>query len=258
MASLERPNAVLDYSEEGGGPLAVYAHGAALSREAEDRFLNDWAPFVAMGNRLVRYDARGHGRSTGRPEADDYRFEVFADDLIALVDGLGGGPVNALGSSLGTATTLHAAVKAPDRFRALVLMIPPTAWETRPAQQAIYRQGADVVESKGMLGLAELLGGAAGPEIFAQGPALPMPDVAESLLPAVMRGLGQSDLPAHEEVAKITLPTLILSWATDPGHPVSTGEKLHELLPNSEFHVSMTVDDVRTWTTKAADFLSTQ
>ncbi|MFI6594781.1 alpha/beta fold hydrolase [Nonomuraea sp. NPDC050536] len=258
MATLDLSNAVLDYTDEGSGPLAVYAHGAALSREAEDRFLNDWAPFVAGGNRLVRYDARGHGRSTGRPEPDDYRFEVFADDLIALVDGLGGGPVNAMGSSLGTATTLHAAVKAPDRFRALVLMIPPTAWETRPAQQEIYRKGADAIEDKGLTGLAELLGSVSGPAIFADGPQLPMPDVAERLLPSVMRGLGRSDLPAQEEVGKITIPTLILSWDTDPGHPVSTGEKLHELLPNSEFHVSTSVDDVRTWTRKAADFLATR
>ncbi len=37
------------------------------------------------------------------------------------------------GSSMGCATSIYAALLAPERMKALVLVIPPTAWETRAA-----------------------------------------------------------------------------------------------------------------------------
>ena len=43
---------------------------------------------------------------------------------------------------------------------------------------------------------------------------------------------------------------------TDPLHPVSTAQRLHELLPESSLHVSATVADVQTWTNRITDFLA--
>lgn len=42
-------------------------------------------------------------------------------------------PMDFAGSSLGSAAALHGAIAAPHRFRRLVLIIPPVAWETGPA-----------------------------------------------------------------------------------------------------------------------------
>ena len=44
---------------------------------------------------------------------------------------------------MGAGTALHAAVAAPYRISGLVLVIPPTAWETRDAQRALYLERAD-------------------------------------------------------------------------------------------------------------------
>ena len=45
----------------------------------------------------------------------------------------------------------------------------------------------------------------------------------------------------------IRKPTLILAWDGDPGHPVATAERLHELIPGSALHVARTPEELRTW-----------
>ncbi|WP_300577515.1 alpha/beta fold hydrolase, partial [uncultured Nocardioides sp.] len=63
----EVPGAVLDWeiSDEGGEPV-VQLHGLTSSRY-RDRVLDLDLGVGLSGTRLLRYDARGHGRSTGRP-----------------------------------------------------------------------------------------------------------------------------------------------------------------------------------------------
>ena len=95
------------------------------------------------------------------------------------------------------------------------------------------------------------------PAIFADVPGYSLqPDVDLSLLPAVFRGAGQTDLPSFEAISGIEQPTLILAWASDPGHPVETAQKLRELIPGAELVVSETSADVRTWGRRAAAFLA--
>lgn len=253
---LRLPTAELAFDDTGTGPLAVYAHGMLLSRAGDDALeLISHAPLIAAGHRLVRYDARGHGESTGRPVPADYAFGNLATDLLALLDHLGAdGPVDLIGASMGTGTVLHTAVRAPTRFRRMVLEIPPTAWQTRPAQADAYRAAADIIETRGMEALGESM---AVPPIMADLPSFPpTPTVADELLPALMRGASTSDLPDPDDIAALDHPVLILSWDTDPGHPVSTARRLAELLPHAELHVSTSVADVRTWGDRAARFLA--
>ncbi|MFF5209300.1 alpha/beta fold hydrolase [Streptosporangium sp. NPDC000396] len=246
----------LAYDDAGQGALTVYAHGMMQSRRNEDRLgLFDWTPLVAAG-RLVRYDARGHGLSGGRPDEGDYTWANLAGDLLAVADHFGSGlPVNAVGASMGCGTLLHAAVTAPDRFNKLALVIPPTAWETRAAQGATYRGGADLVESKGKQALLELMGGAATSAIFADSSLTMDLDVTEELLPSVLRGAGSSNLPEPEAIAKLEHQVLVLAWDADPIHPLSTAERLAGLLPNAELHVARTREEIATWGDRIAAFL---
>ena len=41
-------------------------------------------------------------------------------------------------------------------------------------------------------------------------------------LARVFRGALTADLPSQDDVAAIVVPTLILAWTGDPGHPAST------------------------------------
>lgn len=93
--------------------------------------------------------------------------------------------------------------------------------------------------------------------IFAGYPKFDLtPDVADDLLPAILRGVGMSDLPSPEAVAALSHPTLVLTWDTDPLHPVGVAERLHDLITGSELHVAKSVADIQTWTRLIADFVS--
>ncbi|MFB9955381.1 alpha/beta fold hydrolase [Cellulomonas denverensis] len=153
MPTLSRPRADLDYSvrRTGDGPVVVTAHGLTSSRAmAAAEGLFDWSALGAGGT-LVEYDARGHGGSTGAPVPADYTWSAQAGDLLALIDQVSpDAPVDAVGASMGTATVLWAAALRPDRFRRLVLTIPPTAWDTRAAQADTYQADARSVEQHGL------------------------------------------------------------------------------------------------------------
>lgn len=256
---LTRAGARIAYEVTGSGPPLAYAHGIFLSREAVRNLGVFDFEAVGRGRRMLTYDQRGHGHSTGRPVIDDYRFENLGDDLLELMDAAGfDEPMDMIGSSLGAATALHAALSRPDRFRRLVLMIPPVAWESgeKPARQW-YLDAADAVEE---------LGGPRWREQWAQQPPLPIfaefpsfsfdPDIPDDLLPAALRGVGVSDLPAHEALRTLPHPTLVVTWDTDPLHPIATAETLAAVIPDATLHVAYTVKDVQTWTTRIADFLS--
>ncbi|NHT17804.1 alpha/beta fold hydrolase [Cellulomonas sp. IC4_254] len=243
-----------------GASTVVVAHGLTASRAGDDAGeVFDWSP-LAERHRVVRYDARGHGASTGSPDPASYAWPALADDLLALLDAVSpDAPVDAVGASMGTATILWAATRRPERFRRLVLTIPPTAWATRAAQADGYEQGALAVER---LGLATWVrAGAAQPQIpvlaaggFPRGDAGPA--VPEALLPSALRGAALSDLPDAGALAALPHPALVLPWTTDPGHPVSTAERLAELLPAAVLEVADTPDAIRGWGRRAAGFLS--
>ncbi|RST14800.1 alpha/beta fold hydrolase [Streptomyces sp. WAC05374] len=246
----------LAYEVAGEGPLAVYAHGGFAGRAAEDRMgLFDWAPVVASGRRLVRYDARGHGRSTGEPVDGDYTYPSLAGDLLALLDHLGAArPVDAMGASMGCATVLHSAVRAPSRFSRLVLLVPPTAWTTREAYARGNRESAATVERDGVDAWLATRARRPRPPVAAGVPDVP-PTPAGRVLPSVLRGLALSDLPAPGALAGLRLPCLVLAWADDPGHPLSTAETAARLL-HAELHVARARADVRAWGERIAAYLS--
>jgi 3-oxoadipate enol-lactonase len=241
----------------GHGPVFVWGHGLTSSRASEDRLpLIRWGTVTEAGRQVLRYDAAGHGETGGPPVPATYEWPQLATDLLGLMDELGLDRVDAGGASMGCASTLHAAVRAPERFDRLVLVIPPTAWDTRAAQSDLYRAGADLAEQLGKG--AWLVEAAEAPRIpmFADLPPVPpAADIPEDLLPSVLRGAAASDLPAPESIAALDHRALILAWAGDPGHPVSTAERLHELLPNSDLQVAHELRDLFTWSAAMAELL---
>jgi len=248
----------LAYSQTGRGPFALYAHGLTLSRVSDRRLgLLDFSP-IATDHHLIAYDARGHGESGASANPSDYTWPSLADDLLALADHFSADqPVSAIGTSMGTGTILHAVVKAPDRFERLVLTAPPTAWEARANQAEMYERMAALLETSSPEAAAAVFSQIPVPPIFADVSGyLSVPDVQPAGLPTVLRGAGRSNLPHREQLARLSHPTLILSWATDPTHPVVVAEELARIIPSAQLHVSTTAADVRTWGERAAAFLA--
>ena len=135
--------------------------------------------------------------------------------------------------------------------------IPPTAWQTRAAQAERYREFADIVDKGGAEAFGAALAGPPVPEFLADLPGYPPRSLGahSQTLPALLRGAAASDLPAREEIARLSQPTLILAWSGDPGHPVSTAEQLAELLPGAQLHISHDAAGIESWGERIAEFL---
>lgn len=248
----------LAWDETGRGPAAIWAHGmssSAYDQESSGQF--DWRA-VSSGHRLIRYDARGHGRSSGGRTAIEYTWPELAQDLLALLDVTAPGErVRAVGASMGTATILCAALAAPHRFTRLVLATPPTIWQTRRAMASLRESDAEEIERHGLAAYMR-----ATPDVPAS-PALadaarhvaPVA-VRSSIYPWVLRGSAITDLPPAEELGHLAQPAIILSWTGDPAHPVSSGELLAEALPNAELRVASTPAELWSWPDAVADFLA--
>ena len=94
-----------------GGPTVVLAHSLGTSM----RMWDPQVPSLASGHRVVRYDARGHGRSP--VPSGPFTIEDFADDLLQLLDRLDVERAHLVGLSLGGMAAMSLAADRPDRVQ---------------------------------------------------------------------------------------------------------------------------------------------
>jgi pimeloyl-ACP methyl ester carboxylesterase len=103
----------LYYEIAGGGAPLVFVHGFTLDHRMWDE---QWDFFRARYT-VIRYDWRGHGRSS-----DPAAPWSNCDDLMLLLAHLGVGPVHLCGHSAGGGIALDFAVSYPEMTRSLVLI----------------------------------------------------------------------------------------------------------------------------------------
>src|SRR6478735_5218087 len=106
---LQVPGARLRYRDDGAGRAVVFVHGWTLD-------LDVWEPQAALAAemRVLRYDRRGFGLSSGRPSTDS-----DVDDLRALLDALGVVSPLLVGMSQGARVVLEFAARHPGCARGL-------------------------------------------------------------------------------------------------------------------------------------------
>ena len=71
-----------------------------------------------------------------------------------------------------------------------------------------------------------------------------VPPVLFAAIAGLFLGAAAADLPPQEALAEIGVPTLILAWTGDPGHPVETARRLDGLLTDTTLHEASTADQV--------------
>lgn len=257
---------VLPHEIVGDGRPLIWGHGLSNSRRIEDTApLIDWAKVMAeTPTKVVRYDARGHGDAPTTSDLAAFRWDALAADQLRLAESLGIDRYVAAGASMGCGTALHAAVLAPERIEALVLVIPPTAWETRAGQTEQWETVAGVVSAKGVEPMIQALPTLPRPDPFRDDPtyldrrAATLREWDTDRLAQVFRGAAGADLPARSALRKLTMPVLILAWTGDPTHPVSTAQELVELLPAATLHLATTSQDLAAWSDHLVTFLNSQ
>lgn len=133
----------IDWGGDGPPLILLHATGflAALWRPVAER--------LASGFRVIAVDQRGHGDSS-KP-ADGYRFEVFADDLQQLIEGLALERPLAAGHSAGATTIVVHTKHYPGIVRRAVLIepiLPRPEWYMGPSGRPQVNPLADAARKR--------------------------------------------------------------------------------------------------------------
>jgi len=113
--------AALDFGDAARPMDVVFAHANGFNAMTYRSILGP----LSLSLRIIAMDQRGHGASRMPADPQGRRsWSDLRDDLVALLETLGDGPVILAGHSMGATTSLLAAQERPDRVRALVLFDP--------------------------------------------------------------------------------------------------------------------------------------
>lgn len=105
-------------------PVIILQHGYGRSGV----FWYRWVPLLARHFRVVRPDWRGFGRSpVDFDPATELGVDDLLEDLLAIIDDVGGGPVHYCGESLGGTLGMLLAARHPERVRSLTTISSPSA-----------------------------------------------------------------------------------------------------------------------------------
>jgi pimeloyl-ACP methyl ester carboxylesterase len=186
--TLDVPGAAVAYDVH--GPLPPEGGRAPLMMIAQPM---DAGGFRALAKQfadrtVVTYDPRGLGRSTRTDGRTDNDPEVQAEDVHAIIEALGAGPVEMLASSGGCVTAFALVTAHPDDVSTLVAHEPvamdvlPDAEQARAAQrafQAVYREKGSGAGMAAFIAMTSWQG-----EFTDEYLAQPPPDPAQYGMPA--------------------------------------------------------------------------
>ena len=214
-------------------------------------FLHALAMQASMWDRLVAHldtpsplwglDMRGHGAS-GRP-AEPYSTDLFAQDLLAVVDHLQAPEVHLVGCSMGGTVSMAFAGKYPERVKSLGLI------NTTACYGLDGKDAMDAWEKRGQQGYTAGLASLCEFQVerwFSTEFALSHTDVVQACLkvfvansPSVYlqtcRMLGASN--ERERIAHYQGPCTIVVGEEDYATPVSMAQELATLLPQADLHI---------------------
>jgi 3-oxoadipate enol-lactonase len=232
MPYLEQEGRSLYYEEAGEGPAIVLGHSFFCSGEM-------WryqVPVLAKSHRVITLDYRGHGRSS--PVREDLDVYDLMDDTLVVLDHLGVEQAIWAGLSVGGMTAMRAALKFPERVRALILLDTDAGAERSWIKMKNRPMGAGTR----LLGLRPFLPAIVkamfGPTTCRENPQLVeewkgrfAAADAESMrhyLEALMR---RDSVAPHLE--DIQVPVLVVVGAEDRALPPALSRKIADALPNS-------------------------
>jgi pimeloyl-ACP methyl ester carboxylesterase len=223
----------LNYEVYGSGDrVLVWLHGILLDANLSRGLARALA---ARGNRVVLLDLLGHGRSEKPRHAAPLRMDLYADQVLCLLDELGVDQVVLGGVSLGTNVSLLTAVRAPEKVRGLVLEMPvletaapaaaltfvPLLLQVRYAGPAL-RLVSRVVSRLPSSGIGPL-----DSVLSAVGS-----DPAE--IAAVLHGMLLGPMaPTVDQRQAITAPALVLGHGIDLIHSYADAKRLARQLPDA-------------------------
>ena len=229
---MQKPNTL--YRTQGNGKPFVFLHGLGASINQVVKLIEG-----IKGIKLITTDAPGHGLSPF-PE-EDPSFELYADEVINLMDHLGIERAILGGISMGAGISMNIASRFPERVESLIIVRP--AWLDKPVPENL----------KILMTAAEYLTKEAGKdkfqrlEVFHQ-MKMKLPSAAmsvyglfaadqQSQLHKVLWHM-VSDQPNfdYKIINEHQIPCCVIANNDDPLHPIKMAKEIHANLANSQFH----------------------
>jgi len=225
MESIVRVKGGEVWADDTGGegvPIVLLHPGIADSRVWEPV-----APALAERHRVIRYDARGFGRSPAPTVAYS-----LAEDLRAVLDHFEVRRVVLVGSSLGGSTAISGALGEPDRVAGLVLLVPGVTgypWLDDPELTAKIGELAQAGDMEGLLALSLSVWAAAG-----TAPDTEAETLLRAAIPAWFSTYGHltEDPPAFPRLGELTMPSALLLGEKDQSRTVRCNEAIADALPD--------------------------
>ncbi|TKT78166.1 alpha/beta fold hydrolase [Aquamicrobium sp. LC103] len=201
----------------------------------------DWRMWDAVCSQLgdirrIRYDTRGHGRSS--PSNGAFDISDAGADALAVLDACGVERALVCGLSLGGAVGMWMAIHAPDRIVGLCLANTAMSFPT----PAMWESRASVARADGM---APLVGPSLKrwftPAFATANPDL-MKEVAAMIETVTPEGYALScellkTLDLEAGLAKIACPVKVVAGASDPSTPPTRAQEIVERIPGAELVV---------------------
>jgi len=217
----------LYYEDSGGsGPAVVFSHGFLMDHEM-------FAPQVeALSDefRCITWDERGFGST---PATAPFTYYDSAADCLALLDHLGLDQSVLAGMSQGGFLSLRAALTAPERVKALVLIDTQSGIEDEAVAPAYEAMHDDWV-ANGPVNVQDVIAGLIIGAGIDPAPWLAKWNAAppENLTFPFRCLMGRDDIT--DRIGAISCPAIVFHGDEDQAIPMSKADALSEALPNCE------------------------
>lgn len=229
----------LYFEAEGDGSPVIMIHAGVAHLRMWDAQVAAWRD----RHRVIRYDARGFGRTL----TEDVPYSNRAD-LAAVMDHVGVDDAHIVAISRGAMIALDFAVEQPDRVKSLVWVaggVRGFQADDDPRLQQLWPEMERLEEQQEWERLVEL-----ETRVWTDGPGQPPdrvdPDIRQKMVKWNLENYRaeqpaeqaiQPDVPAAQLLDRLTMPTLFV-WGTFDEQPVGVaGQKLAAEVKGARSHV---------------------
>jgi 3-oxoadipate enol-lactonase len=214
--------AALHFVDSGGaGDTVLLAHALGMDLHMWD----DLAGRLAPDHRVVRFDARGHGKSP--VPRGPWSLEEMAGDALALLDKLGITRAHWVGLSMGAMVGMAFALDHADRLGRLVLANTTSSYG--PEGRKMWEARAKAVREGGLASIKDMVMGRYFSDAFREGHERVVAQIARRFLATPVEGYLEccgaiADLDFTDDLLRIHARTLVIAGAADAGTPPAMGE----------------------------------
>ena len=231
-------NLIVSYNDEGqdDAPAIIFIHGFPLNKS----MWNQQSDALKDSYRVIAYDVRGHGNSEN--SNTKFSIDLFADDLVSLMDELKLDTVILCGLSMGGYIALNAVERYPGRFDALILSDTqciadsPEAIEKRKAAiQNINENGVEKYADESIKNLFALVSFTARQKEIEAVRQMIVNTTPQSLCNTLLALAERKETCAS--LSELSIPVLIMVGKEDKITPPEAALMMHKKNRNSKMYV---------------------